>query len=804
MENNFDNNDNTNINIREEVEKYIIHWRWFLASVFVALLLAVAYLKVTQKTYKINTTIIVKDEKRGGGIASEMAAFADLGMLSGGKSNVENETQVLKSRNLTERVVRRLQLNIDYIYKGKLVTKQLYDDSPISFNFVDRVYDFDQIEYSFFVKNIDQESFDLYSEKEELLGTYNYNTPFKTILGELIVTKNEPKRIPTLDSLKTAEELEDQQVITDILVKISPVQLVVDNYTKAVQITPTDKFSTVLDLSLIDPTPAKAIDYLNTLVNLYNDAAIADKRFVSEKTSEFIDTRLQLITEELGDVEKSVEGYKAVNSITDIPTELGMILENANAYEKQIIANETELKVVSSMIDFLLKSQPNELIPGNIIQSDANSNSLINQYNQLILDRNRLSASSTNKNPAVIKIDAQISSMKASVMESLKNLESNLKITQRELNNKEQDLRSKLARVPRQEREFRIIDRQQKVKEAIYLYLFQKREETAIALAATDLNAKVIDNAKSSDKPVSPKSLIVLLAACILGVLVPFAVIYLRSLLDTKIKSRLDIEQNTSVPFIGDIPHSDDNSKLVDITSRTSTSEALRIIRTNLEFMLGRVPEGRAKMIFLTSTFPKEGKTFTSVNTAATIALSGKKTLLIGLDLRNPRLDDYMHLPTKGVSDYLLHNETDINKYVVKIDGYENLFALPAGTIPPNPAELLMGNAIGDMFKTLQKEYDYIIVDTAPVSLVTDTLLVAKYADTFIYVCRANYLDKRMLRLPNDLYKENKLPNMSILLNDTHSSKRFGGYGYGYGYGYGVEHDKINAKKPWYKRIFSK
>ncbi|MHC5202648.1 GumC family protein [Myroides sp. LJL119] len=804
MENNFDNNDNTNINIREEVEKYIVHWRWFLVSIFVALLLAVAYLKLTQKTYKINTTIIVKDEKRGGGIASEVAAFADLGMLSGGKSNVENETQILKSRNLTERVIRRLQLNIDYIYKGKLVTKELYDDSPISFNFVERVFDFDQIKYSFYVKNITDESFDLYSEKEELLGNYTYNTPFSTVLGELIVTKNEPKRIPTLDSLKSAEELEAKENITDILVEIKPIQSVVDNYLKAVQITPTDKFSTVLDLSLIDPTPSKAIDYLNTLVNLYNDAAIADKRFVSEKTSEFIDTRLKLITEELGDVEKSVEGYKAVNSITDIPTELGLILENANAYEKQIIANETELKVVSSMIDFLIKSQPNELIPGNIIQSDANSNSLINQYNQLILDRNRISSSSTQKNPAVIKLDAQIASMKASVMESLKTLESSLKITQRELNNKEQDLRSKLAQVPRQEREFRIIDRQQKVKEAIYLYLFQKREETAIALAATDLNAKVIDNAKSSDKPVSPKSMIVLLAACILGVLFPFTVIYLRSLLDTKIKSRLDIEQNSNVPFIGDIPHSDDNSKIIDITSRTSTSEALRIIRTNLEFMLGRVPQGRAKMIFLTSTFPKEGKTFTSVNTAATIALSGKKTLLIGLDLRNPRLDDYMLLPSKGVSDYLLHKENDIHKYIVKIDGYENLFALPAGTIPPNPAELLMGDAIGEMFKSLEKDFDYIIVDTAPVSLVTDTLLVAKYADTFIYVCRANYLDKRMLKLPNDLYKENKLPNMSILLNDTLSSKRFGGYGYGYGYGYGVEHDQLNTKKPWYKKIFNK
>lgn len=801
MENKFDNNDDSNINIREEIEKYIVHWRWFIFSIFLALALAFVYLRYTQKTYKINTTIIVKDEKRGGGIASEMAAFADLGMLSGGKSNVENETQILKSRNLTERVVRRLQLNISYINEGRVVATTLYDNSPISFNFVDRVFDFDRIKYSFYVKNITEENFELFNEKKESLGTFQYDTPFPTILGELIVTKNDPARIPTLDTIKEIEELEEKEVITDLLVEITPVQSIVDNYIKNVQVTPTDKFSTVLDLSMIDATPARAIDFLNNLVILYNDAAISDKRFVSEKTSEFIESRLNLITEELGDVEKTVEGYKAVNAITDIPTELGMILENANSYEKQIISNETELKVVSSMIDFLSKSKPNELIPGNIIQSDANSNSLINQYNQLILDRNRISGSSTDKNPAVIKLDSQVSAMKASVMESLRNLESSLKITQRELNNKEKDLRSKLAQVPRQEREFRIIDRQQKVKEAIYLYLFQKREETAIALAATDLNAKVIDSARSSDKPVSPKTTIVLLAALILGSLIPFAIIYLQNLLDTKIKTRLDIEQNSNVPFIGDIPHSDDNNKIVDISSRTSTAEALRIIRTNLEFMLNRVPKGQAKMIFLTSTFPKEGKTFTSVNTAATVALSGKKTLLIGLDLRNPRLDDYLFLPTKGVSDYLLHKEDNIHKYIVKIDGYENLFALPAGTIPPNPAELLMGDAIGDMFETLKKEYDYIVVDTAPVSLVTDTLLIAKYADTFIYVCRSNYLDKRMLKLPNDLYKENKLPNMSILLNDTPAGNRFGGYGYGYGYGYGVDHDAKQNNAPWWKKI---
>ncbi|MDM1397427.1 polysaccharide biosynthesis tyrosine autokinase [Myroides odoratimimus] len=795
MENKFDNQENSNINIREELEKYLVHWRWFVLSVFITVALAFVYLRYSQKIYSISTSIIVKDEKRGGGIASEMAAFADLGMFSGGKSNVENETQVLQSRSLAERTVRRLQLNIALINNDRFVKKDLYGNSPVSINFVERVFDFDDIEYFFIIKDRTESSFLLLDEEEEEIGTFKYDEPITTILGKLIVTKNAPKKEGTLDALKKEGA---EETVNEILVQIKPVQKVVDYYVKEVKIAPTDKFSTVLELSLLNATPAKAKDYLNTMITLYNDGAIADKRFISEKTSEFIDSRLVLITDELGDVEKNVEGYKARNSITDIPTELKIHLENANVYEKQIIENETELKVISSLIEFLKNSKPNELLPGNIVSTDVSSNSLINQYNQLVLERNKLSTSTTKLNPAIVKLDDQINSMKASVLESLLRAESNLKITRRELASKESELKSKLSLVPKQEREFRIIDRQQKVKEAIYLYLFQKREETAIALAATEQNAKIIDVAKSSDKPVAPKKAIILLAALIMGGLIPFALIYLRNLLDTKVKTRLDIEENTQVPFLGDIPHSNDNSKIVNIASRTSTAEALRIIRTNLEFMLSGVQEGNAKMIFLTSTFPKEGKTFTSVNIAATIALSGKRTLLIGLDIRNPRLDDYIMLPTKGVSDYLLRKEDDINQYVVKIDGYENMYALPAGTIPPNPAELLMGDRIGDMFETLKKQYDYIIVDTAPVSLVTDTLLIAKYADTFIYVARANYLDKRMLKLPNDLHKEGKLPNMSIILNDTETNK---GYGYGYGYGYGQ--DLEVDKRPWWKKLLN-
>jgi capsular exopolysaccharide synthesis family protein len=370
-------------------------------------------------------------------------------------------------------------------------------------------------------------------------------------------------------------------------------------------------------------------------------------------------------------------------------------------------------------------------------------------------------------------------------------MQSSLKIQKRDLNSQEGMLNTKIGKIPVQERQFRVIARQQKVKEELYLYLLQKREETAISLAATEPNARVIDAAKGSKMPVSPKKNIIYLAGLLLGLLVPFGVIYTKDLLDTKIKSRLDLDGKTLIPFIGDIPTAENPMEIIKMESRSSSAEALRIIRTNLEFMLNKVPDNQAKTIFLTSTFPKEGKSFTSVNLAATFALSGKKVLLIGMDLRNPTLDKYLTLPNQGLTNYLSSSTLSLEDLIIKHDGYEDFHILPAGIIPPNPAELLMNKKVDLLFKDLKAQYDYIIVDTAPVSLVTDTLLIAKNADCFVYLIRANFLEKRMLNIANNLYKEQKLPNMCLLLNDTDSTK-----GYGYGYGYGV-----HVKEPWYKGI---
>jgi capsular exopolysaccharide synthesis family protein len=453
------------------------------------------------------------------------------------------------------------------------------------------------------------------------------------------------------------------------------------------------------------------------------------------------------------------------------------------------------------MLDFLKKSTNADLLPANIISKEGDAGNLINSYNQLILERNRILKSATLANPTVVTLDQQIASLKSNVAESLSRMQTSLNIQKRNLKGQEGLLDSKIGKIPVQERQFRVIARQQKVKEELYLYLLEKREETAISLAATAPNARVIDAAKASIIPVSPKKNIIYLAALLLGLLIPFGIIYIKDLLDTKVKNRLDITDKFNIPFLGDIPKSLTPNEIIDTTSRTSTAEALRIVRANLDFMLNQVPEGRAKSIFLTSTISGEGKTFLSVNLASIFAHSGKKVLLIGMDIRKPKLNEYIGITkTKGLTDYLSSKNEPISDFITKYKGYKNLDVLLAGSIPPNPTELLMNTKVDELFAQFKKDYDFILVDTAPVSLVSDTLIVAKYADTFVYVVRANHMDKRMLSIPDILHKENKLPNMAFILNDTEITKGYGYGGYGYGsYGYG-----IREKKPWYKEIFKK
>lgn len=785
MENNMSNeNQEQDFQFKAIVDQYASHWKWFVLGVFVSLLIAYIYLRYTTQQYQAATTILVKDEKKGG-MLSELSAFADMGIGSGMKNNLDNEVEILRSRTLIESVVKKLNLNTAFIIEGNIIKAEIYQNSPIMVNFTDQKPGFFENKMEFKHVAVTSNTFeldDLSPEKSILIDNNNvfkYGQPIKTKYGTLVINKS----VTQLNSIDNNDGT--------IIIVHSPLENTVESFRTRLKVNPLSKTSSVVEISLIDPVLTKAEDFLDILVQNYNEDAVADKNLISENTSKFIANRLKLITEELEGVEQDVQSFKNTNQLTDIETEAKLFIEGSSEYDKKGVEADIQLNIISSMLDFMKKSEKSDLLPANIVSGEATE--MIGSYNQLVLDRNRIMKSATEANPTVVKIDQQLSSLKSSVASSLSRMQSNLSIQKRNLNSQEGFLNSKLGKIPVQERQFRVIARQQKVKEELYLYLLQKREETAISLSATEPNARVIDAAKGSKIPVAPKKNIIYLAALLLGLLVPFGIIYLMDLLDTKIKSRLDLDGKTLIPFIGDVPTSDSPSEIIKSESRTSSAEALRIIRTNLEFMLSKVPEGQAKTIFLTSTFPQEGKTFVSANLAATFALSGKKVLLIGMDIRNPRLDEYLTLPDRGVTNYLSSKDLVLEDLIVKYEGFDDFHVLPAGVIPPNPAEMLMNKKVDTLFEIVKKQYDYIIVDTAPVSLVTDTLLIAKHADCFIYVARANVLEKRMLNIANTLYREQKLPNMCLLLNDTDSTK---GYGYGYGYGVKVE------KEPWYKKIF--
>ncbi|KQS48652.1 tyrosine protein kinase [Flavobacterium sp. Leaf359] len=773
-------NHESDFNIREQVEKYLVHWKWFALSVIVVLGLAFLYLRYSTPLYKATATILVKDDKKGG-LASELSVLSDLGVGTS-KSNVDNEVEILKSRTLTEKTVSKLHLNIHYLSHGRVKSSELYKASPIVVVYSPANEQYKKEVHTFTIESVNANKFKLFKTEDKELGTFSYGSLIKIPEGTLSVTK---------------VDIADKSSFS-IDCNIYPVETMTTYYRGALGISPVGKNTSVIELSVVDQNSQRAADFLNTLVEIYNDDAIEDKNLVAEKTSQFISTRLGLITEELTDVEKDVEGFKKQNNLTDIPTEATMFLENASEYEKKQIETEIQLNVVASMRQFLNSSGPGDLIPSNLLSTQSEASELIMEYNRLVIEYNRIAAGATAENPVVVNAAKKIQAMKSNISQSLARMQSSLTITKKNLDQQGSVLGNKKARVPRLEREFRIIDRQQKVKEALYLYLLQKREETALTLAATEQSAKVIDSSYFSGIPVSPKKSMIYLIALVIGLAIPAAIIYLQELLNTKIKSRLDIEKRLAIPFLGDVPKSDSHEEMINTNSRSGSAEAIRIVRTNLEFMLTGTSTERGKVIFVTSTIPGEGKTFISVNLAGTIALSGKKVLLVGMDIRNPKLAEYIPIRSEGVTNYLSKQDKDLSSYITRLDNFEDFHVLSSGVIPPNPVELLMNDKINKMFAELKETYDYIIVDTAPVSVVTDTLLIAKNADAFIYVVRANYLDKRLLHIPEMFYNQKKLPNMSLVLNATEVMNK--GYGYGYGYGYGADVEV----KPWYKTLFKK
>jgi tyrosine-protein kinase Etk/Wzc len=775
------------INIREELEKYLFHWKWFFLGVLISLAGAYFYLRYETPLYSATTTIMIKDNQKSG-ISKEFAAFEDLGIVGGSANNTDNEIEILKSRKIVGSVVDALNLTMLYFIEGRIKRSELYGGKPINVVWAASLEgEIAQTKNrSLVIKIVSAETFELKDADESTLGSYGFNE-------EVTFNGVRFKVQKTVDF--------DFKGAQTIYVSSSERNNVISGYLGGLAISVANESSSVLKLSFTHPVKEKAEDFLNELVAQYNIDAIKDKNEVSQKTKVFIDERISSIGNDLKTIQDRVEKFKIDNEITGLSSEGELAMQTASSNNAQLIQIKTELNIAEGVLKNL-NSQYNkdETLPQNLGFSEGSIGTSIRAYNELVVYKNRLSVNAGSKNPQILQYQNEINALKLNLKNSVLNLISSLEIQYDQINKEANKANSKISAIPFLERDFIDIARQQEIIAGLYSYLLKKKEETAISLAVAVANAKIIDVAYSSGSAISPNRKKIYLMALLFGLLFPFVVIYFRNLLDTKVHSRKDIEGLTNIPFLGDIPHSEENEKIA-ITSgaRTSIAEAFRLIRTNLDFMLPNVGDkNEGKVVFIASTTSGEGKSFVAINLAVALSLSGKKVLLLGMDLRAPKVTEYLEVSDrKGVTDYIMDASLTTKDLKFTVSGIKGLDVIASGLIPPNPAELLLTDRVHELFNEANKDYDYIIVDTAPVNMVTDTLLIAEYADLFVYVVRANYLDKRMLNVAETLYKERKLPNMAMLLNDTNTSK---GYGYGYGYGYGDGYlEKV--KKPWHKRI---
>ncbi|WP_327018502.1 GumC family protein [Croceibacter atlanticus] len=778
-------------NLREEIDKYLFQWKWFVLGVIITLTGAFLYLRYSTPIYQSTATILVKDEKKG-----EASILEDLSSGTPGFSsvNVEDEIQILKSKNLMSGVVDDLNLTTQYLLEGNIKTVELYNSQPFDFTFIGQ----DSLGNQGYSRQLEVEpiSNSKYKIKEvstETSSEHSFGDVVNLGFGKFTIVPN-----------KTNLSENNSWINKKYIVRLLPQFSAINKYQSALTVENTGRRSSVISLSMQSENSKKSEDILNNIIKQFNNDAIVDKNLVSENTFNFIAERLEIIQEELDSVETNKKEFQTENKITDIPSEAQLYVEDIREIQKSRVEVETQLELIKYIKDYLTDTnRSSDLLPANLGVTDSGIESYISEYNQLVIQRNNQLQTGTASNPIVINLNNQIDVIKSNILASLNNKTKSLEVKRRDIVNQQNNLDSKISSVPKNSLIFRDITRQQNIKENLFLYLLQKREETAISLAITAPSAKVIDDAYSSRSPIFPKKQIIYLAAFILGIIIPFLIIYVKNLLDNKIHNRADVEKETKlIPILGEVPKIDTKeSETVGTNDRSILAEAFRILRTNLSYFVKSIKGEEKNIIFVTSTVKGEGKTFVAFNLALTLSTSDKKVLLIGSDIRNPQLHRYIDRPeqSKGLSEYLYDEKVTIESVT---DSYKinkkDISIILSGRIPPNPAELLMRDRFKNLLEEVKDKYDYVVVDTAPTMLVTDTLLISQHADFTVYVTRAEYTDKRLLKFPVELYHEKKLRNMAFVVNNVSVSNYGYGNKYGYGYTYGAEKEtfftKLNSK----------
>lgn len=777
--------------------KYIIHWPWFIACILLWVAGAWLYLRYTAPVYNISASVIIKDNDKNSKASNGMADLEDLGFYSS-ISNFDNEVEILKSRTLIKKVIEELDLYINYTAKSSFHDIELYKSSPVKVWITPeeaqklptpaRLYLTLQPGNKLNVKL--------------RIGEEEYNKQFDK-LPALLTT-------PSGTFSFTPKDSTTAQSTQEIMATVSSPHSVANAYRGALSIEPTSKSTTIAQISVKSTHTQRGMDFINKLVEVYNRDANDDKNEVATKTAEFIDERIKIINGELGTTEQELETFKRDAGLTDLKSDAQLALSENSEYEKKRAENSTQLRLVQFLAGYA--NNPDhayEVLPVNVGLTDTGLTELINRYNEMLLERKRLLRSSQENNPVVVNLDASIRAMRSNVLTTINSVQRGLAITQADLERQAGKYAGRITNAPGQERQLVSISRQQEIKAGLYLMLLQKREENAITLASTANNARMVDEALADAIPVSPKGKMIYLVALILGIALPVVVIYIIELFKYKIEGRADVEKITSLPIVGDVPLSEDKGKeesiVVHENQNDLMAETFRNVRTNVLYMM----RSNEQVILVTST-TGEGKTFIASNLAVSLALLGKKIVIVGLDIRKPGLNKAFQLSHKeqGISQFLANPEhTDLMSLVQVSRINSNLSILPGGPIPPNPTELVARESLPQAIDILKKHFDYIILDTAPIGMVTDTLLISRVANASIYVCRADYTHKADYTLINELSEQKKLPNLCTLINGLDMKKKKYGYYYGYGkygkyygygkkygYGYGYGTENVNKK----------
>lgn len=782
----------SDLNLKALLDICLRNWKWFVISIIISISLSTVYLRYTIPEYSATAKIQILEESNQ---ASELSVLDDLDIFSSGKAKIEDETELLAARDNFINIAKNLDLNIQFFVLGSIKNTEIYrkENIPFSLNFLSNDSIINSAKFNFYVKIYSDTSFGYKEKEDEPEKKYDFGDKIKSDIGDIILTPN-----------KTLSINKDKQM----LVVIKPLDFVADSYRKKTRINANDKkLSNIINISLTDPIEQRAVDVINELIGINNINAVTDKKAIADRTTKFINDRITEIYSNLSSVDDSAENFKSSRGIADLGSQSNVNFNLSASSEQELQNINIQLSIADSMKDLINGQDGYDIIPEVGLSDQSISNSA-QRYNELVAQRNRLLESSNEKNPVIVNLDQQLQGLKRGMQSSLNNVSNNLNLQVNSLSKQLSQINSRIYAAPSNERALRDITRKQQTTESLYLYLLQKREESQITFASASPKSKVIDSAYGSNFPVSPKKKAIFLASIILGALIPFSIFYTKDLLDNKVHNKLGLEKTISnkAPVLAELPKiGKKEPKLISGIDRSVLGESLRILRTNLDYILKKnVKPNRGGVILVTSSVPGEGKTFISSNLAMVFASTKRKVLLIGADIRNPKLYDFYsglsenidgvnkrRKDLTGLTEYLHNDRVEIKDIISPIHVNDNdVDVIFSGQIPPNPAELLMSDRLKELIEHCSSIYDCVIIDSAPLLPVTDTLLINDYADQTVYVTKAGVTERKVLEYPIKLKEEKKLKNLSFVVNAVKDANL--GYGGKYGYGYGK-----TVKKWW-------